>query len=109
MASAWSTGAARAPRGDREAQLMAPRPAGVFAADAPHPPAKCEGSGKLTVVTLAGGKSRDGWNMLAGELAGRAEGLGDGHLLLDFTNVEFISSEDLGAVIGLHKRLAASG
>jgi anti-anti-sigma factor len=84
---------------------------GTAASDlvAPHPPAKCEHSGKLTIITPVGGKSRDEGNMLADELQGRTEGLGDGHLLLDFTNVGFISSEDLGTVISLHQRLTASG
>src|SRR5579871_6825487 len=71
-------------------------------------PPKVENSGNVRILTFAGGR-RDVVNMLARELIGCTEGLAGCHLLLDFTNVDALGSEELGTLIGLHKKLAACG
>jgi anti-anti-sigma factor len=73
-----------------------------------HPPPKVERRGDVTIITMAGGK-RDLDDMVAAELDGRTDGPAGRHLLLDFANVRFISSVELGTLIGLHKKLAACG
>ena len=35
--------------------------------------------------------------------------LGECHLLLDFTNVEYVTSVELGTLISLHTKMKASG
>src|SRR5579871_1753688 len=47
--------------------------------------------------------------MLARELEGRTERLEACHLLLDFTNVEYLNSLELGTLITLDNRLKAAG
>jgi hypothetical protein len=55
-------------------------------------------------------KVEDGGNVrIAQELDGHTDGLAGCHLLLDFTNVEALGSEELGTLIRLHKKLAADG
>ena len=70
---------------------------------------KVEQHGNVTVITFVGGKVRAAENVLAEELAGRTDEVGAGHLLLDFTNVEYLNSLELGTLIGLHKRVMAGG
>jgi anti-anti-sigma factor len=70
---------------------------------------KVEQSGNVRVITFAAGAVRDVENMLARELEGRTDGLEESHLLLDFTNVQYLTSVELGTLIGLHKRMQASG
>jgi anti-anti-sigma factor len=71
---------------------------------------KVEQSGKVKVITFSGSRIRaDVDNVLAAELAGQAPGQADGHLLLDFTNVEAISSVELGTLIKLQKELKLAG
>jgi anti-anti-sigma factor len=48
-------------------------------------------------------------NMLANELEGRTDGLSKCHLLLDSANVESLGSVEIGSLITLHKKMAASG
>jgi anti-sigma B factor antagonist len=69
---------------------------------------KVEENGTVRVITLTSGKLLEEENALASELEGRTDGLG-GHLLLDFSRVERISSVELGTLITLHKRLTAAG
>ncbi len=71
---------------------------------------KVEQSGKVKVITFTGSRLRaDVDNVLATELAGQTAGSGNGHLLLDFTNVETISSIELGTLIKLQKEMKAAG
>jgi hypothetical protein len=71
-------------------------------------PPKVETSGNMRILAFTGGR-RDIENMLGRELDGRTDGLAGCHLLLDFTNVEALGGEELGTLIGLHKKLAACG
>jgi anti-anti-sigma factor len=74
-----------------------------------HVPPKVEQSGNVKIITFTGDKVRDMENVLARELKGRTEDLGECHLLLDFTNVGYITSVELGTLVGLHKRVKAGG
>jgi anti-sigma B factor antagonist len=63
----------------------------------------------VTVVTLTAGQPRDHGNMIARELEGLTEDCRRG-LVLDFRNVSFIQSDELGTLVTLHKKMtAASG
>ena len=75
----------------------------------PGPAPKVQRSGNVTIVTFTGGRARGVENVLAEELEGLTDGLGECHLLLDFTNVEYITSAELGTLVGLHKRVKAGG
>ena len=46
---------------------------------------------------------------MEGELEGLTEEPRGCHLLLDFSKVEYINSDDLGVLINLHKRLKRFG
>ena len=70
---------------------------------------KVEQKGNVRIITFTGDKLRDFENVLASELKGRSEDLGKCHLLLDFTNVESLSSVELETLIALHKTTKASG
>jgi len=72
-------------------------------------PPKVEGQEDVKIITFTTGQVRGVENIIATELEGRTDGLGECHLLLDFTNVEYISSVELGTLISLHKRLVALG
>lgn len=74
-----------------------------------HSSPKVEQIDTVRIITFTGDKVRDLENMLASELEGRTNGLGACHLLLDFTNVEYLNSLELGTLIHLHKRLKAGG
>jgi len=74
-----------------------------------HVSPKVEQGGNVKVITFTAGSVRDVDNVLARELEGLTEGLGDCHLLLDFTNVEYLSSVELGTLIKLHMKLKATG
>src|ERR1700751_5680543 len=74
-----------------------------------HRPAKVEKSGNVKIITFTGDGVRDVENVLAKDLQGHMEDLTECHLLLDFTNVEYLSSVELGTLIALHKRVKASG
>lgn len=63
-----------------------------------------------TTVILTGGEVWEGGNLIASQLvAAFAQELGRRRLLLDFSRVDHITSEELGTVVGLHKAVAASG
>jgi anti-anti-sigma factor len=68
-----------------------------------------EQSGNVRVITFSAEKVRDVENVIARELEGRIDGLGGSHLLLDFTNVECLSSVEVGTLLSLHDRIKASG
>ena len=48
-------------------------------------------------------------NVIARELEGHVAGGGECHLLLDFTNVKYLNSVELGTLIDLHKQIRAVG
>lgn len=68
---------------------------------------KLERNGNVTIITLGG--KRDADNVLARQLEGYTERLGECHLLLDFTNVEYLSSVELATLVNLHKKVEAEG
>jgi len=70
---------------------------------------KVEQAGNVKVITFTSGSVRDVDNVLARELEGLTESLGDCHLLLDFTNVEYLSSVELATLVMLHKKVKATG
>jgi len=70
---------------------------------------KVEQSSNVRIITFTSGKVRELDNILGDELKSRMEGLEGGHLLLDFTNVSYITSVELGSLITLHKRMRDSG
>jgi anti-anti-sigma factor len=70
---------------------------------------KMEQAGDVKILTFTAGQARDVENVIATELSNLTDGVGGGHLLLDFTNVDFITSVELGTLISLHKRLRESG
>jgi anti-anti-sigma factor len=70
---------------------------------------KVEQRGDIKIITLTGEDSRDMESGIARELEPHLANLTGCHLLLDFTNIERITSVELGTLIQLHKRLAAGG
>ena len=72
-------------------------------------PPKTERTGNVKIITFTAGQLRDVENVINTELEGLTDDLGECHLLLDFTNVECITSVELGTLVGLHKRMKASG
>ena len=72
-------------------------------------PPKVEQRGGVKVITFTAGQVRDVENVIATDLEGLTDDLGKCHLLLDFTNVEYITSVELGTLIGLHKQMQACG
>ena len=65
--------------------------------------------GNVKVITLSGGKVRVVEDLREGELEGLTDEPRGSHLLLDFSKVEYINSDDLGVLINLHKRLKRFG
>jgi anti-anti-sigma factor len=74
-----------------------------------HLPPKVEQCGNVRIITFAPDVVRDVENVIARELQGRTDGTGACHLLLDFTNVEYITSVELGTLVRLHKEVKARG
>jgi anti-sigma B factor antagonist len=72
-------------------------------------PAKTEQIGNVKIITFTAGQVRDVDNVIATELEGLTDELGECHLLLDFTNVEYITSVELGTLVSLHKKMKVSG
>ena len=70
---------------------------------------KMQQRGDVKVITLSGGKVRVMEDLMEGELEGLTEEPRGCHLLLDFSKVEYIDSDDLGVLINLHKRLKRFG
>lgn len=71
--------------------------------------AKVERGGDFVIMTLLGAADRTEMNMIAKELAGFPGFAGPHHLLLNFTNLTYINSDELGTLIGLHKKMKAAG
>ena len=69
---------------------------------------KTEQAGTVKIITFTAGQVRLE-NVIASELEGLTDELGECHLLLDFTNVEYVTSVELGTLISLHKKMKASG
>jgi len=65
--------------------------------------------GDVKIITLSGGKVRVMEDLMEGELEGLTEEPRGCHLLLDFSKVEYINSDDLGVLINLHKRMKRFG
>jgi anti-anti-sigma factor len=74
-----------------------------------HPSPKVEQSGNVRIITFTGDSVRDLENVIAIELEGNIAGLADSHLLLDFTNVETLSSAELETLVRLHKQMKDCG
>ena len=74
-----------------------------------HPLPKVERTGNVTIITFTADALRDVENVIARELEGLTAGAGERHLLLDFTNVKYLNSVELGTLITLHKRTRAAG
>jgi anti-anti-sigma factor len=74
-----------------------------------HFPPKVEQGGSVRIITFPADPIRDVENVIARELQDRTGGMGEGHLLLDFTNVEYITSVELGTLVRLHKEVKARG
>jgi len=72
-------------------------------------PPKTERTGNVKIITFTARQLRDVENVIATELQGLTNELGESHLLLDFTNVECITSVELGTLVSLQKKMKASG
>jgi len=70
---------------------------------------KTERTGNVKIITFTAGQKRDVENVIATELEGLTDQLGECQLLLDFTNVEYITSVELGTLVSLHTKIKASG
>ena len=70
---------------------------------------KMQQRGDVKIITLSGGKVRVMEDLMEGELEGLTEESRGGHLLLDFSKVEYLNSDDLGVLINLHKRMLRFG
>ena len=69
---------------------------------------KTEQTGTVKIITFTAGQVRL-QNVLATELEGQTDDLGECDLLLDFTNVEYVTSVELATLVSLHKKMKASG
>jgi anti-sigma B factor antagonist len=74
-----------------------------------HTQARVEKGGNVTIITFTADPVRDVEDVLARELGGLTDGLAGCHLLLDFTNVDYLNSTELGTLITLHKRVETVG
>ena len=72
-------------------------------------PPKVESTINVKIVTFTAGQIRNVTNVVAEEINGHANDLGECHLLLDFTNVTLITSEEIGTLVGLHKKMRSTG
>jgi anti-anti-sigma factor len=88
--------------------LTAGRGGATSAPDAPLPP-KVERCGNITVITFTHDAIRDVEDVIARELEVLPVETGVQHLLLDFMNVVYLNSVELGTLITLHKRVRATG
>ena len=80
----------------------------MTSSDAPILP-KVERRGNITIVTFTSDAIRNVENVIARELGAITVESGKQHLLLDFTNVEQLSSLELGTLITLHKQIQRTG
>jgi len=65
--------------------------------------------GDVRIVKLSGEKVRVWEDLTDGELEGLPDESSGCDLLLDFSNVGYVNSDDLGAIINLHKRMKRFG
>jgi len=70
---------------------------------------KIERAGNVTIITFTGDTAWEIENHLAMELEGRTDSSAEPHVLLDFSNVDRINSEEMGTLILLHKKAKACG
>jgi anti-anti-sigma factor len=70
---------------------------------------KVEQSGDVRVVTFTVSGVRDVENVIARELEGWTDGRDGCHLMLDFSNVVYVNSGELGTLVGLHARVTRAG
>ncbi len=68
---------------------------------------RAERCGRVTILTLSAASLPGA--ALAGDLKGAGPGPRGGHLLLDFSRVRRVTGAGLGALVALHKRMAAAG
>jgi anti-sigma B factor antagonist len=74
-----------------------------------RPSPKIERTANVTVITFTADAIRDVENVIARELEGHLDGTVKRQLLLDFTNVKYLNSLELGTLITLHKRVHDAG
>lgn len=73
-------------------------------------PAKVEICGNVRIITFSNQRIReDVEKALAQQQESRSVGVEEPHLLLDFTHVEYITSEELGILVSLHKTVRTLG
>lgn len=70
---------------------------------------KMERHGDTAIIKFAGGRTRNADDMIALELEAHTDHLEACHLLLDFSNVEFLGSAELGTLVGLNRRMKENG
>ena len=70
---------------------------------------KMQQRGDVKIITLSGGKVRVVEDLMEGEFDRVTDYSIGWHLLLDFSKVEYINSDDLGVLINLHKRMKRFG
>jgi anti-anti-sigma factor len=75
----------------------------------PHTAPKVEQGGNVTIFTFTADELRDVENVIARELGDFSIGSGEHHLLLNFINVKYLNSIELGTLITLHKRIRSAG
>lgn len=71
-------------------------------------PPKTEQTGTVKIITFTAGQVRLE-NVIASELVGLTDDLGECHLLLDLTNVEYLTGVEIGTLVNLHNKMKASG
>ena len=74
-----------------------------------HTSPKVERIGNVTILTFTSDAIRDVEDVIARELGGRSGGGENQHLLLNFVNVKYLNSMELGTLISLHKRVESHG
>jgi anti-anti-sigma factor len=74
-----------------------------------HLPPKVERSKDVTIITFTYDPVRNLEDVLGRELQGLTDNLDRTHLLLDFCNVDRITSVELGTLVLLHRRMNQSG
>ena len=70
---------------------------------------KMQQRGDVKIITLNGGKVRVIEDLMDGEFDRVTDDSIGSHLLLDFSKVEYINSDDLGVLINLHKKMQRFG
>ncbi len=63
----------------------------------------------LVILTFAADEERTGDNMITNGLVALGEDVGSRHLLLDFRNITYLTSVELGTLVSLHKDMKGAG